>query len=92
VRTGATSGPANVRAVVAPEYVPGAAATLEPLAAADAVVLLAEHTFHLDRDPQTALDTLAELVGGARCYRLVSGDPDSGAAAVATALRTGMAG
>jgi hypothetical protein len=77
---------------VAPEYAPGAPARLEPVAPAEAVVLLAEHTFHLERHPQVALDALARVVEEARCFRLVSGDPDTGAGAVAAALRQGAAG
>jgi hypothetical protein len=87
IRADAVSGPARPSVVVLPRYEPGARTALEPLAAADAFPAVAQHVFHLDRDGDRVLATVAAMVEGASCYRLVSGDVDAARDALLGVLR-----
>ena len=78
--------PATPRLVVAPIYEPGAPTTIERIRPAEALLALAEHTFHLPTDAPRALATLADVVAGSECFRLVSGDLDAACDAVLTAV------
>jgi hypothetical protein len=82
IRPGAVAGPAVPRLVVAPVYRRDAATTLEELRPGEALALLAQHTFHLDRGGSGYLGTLAALVERSSCFRLVTGDVDDARAAV----------
>jgi hypothetical protein len=85
IRPGAVAAPAPPRLVVAPRYERGAVATLEPLRRGEALSVVAQHAFHLDRHGAHKLDALAAMVERSLCFRLVSGDVDD-----ATALLLGL--
>jgi hypothetical protein len=74
IRADPLAGPSRPRVVVLPRYERGADVVLEPLAPADALSAVAEHTFHLDRDGPRVLATVAAMVEGSSCWSLVSGD------------------
>lgn len=76
LRPGAVAPPTLPRLVVAPRYERDASTTLEQLRPGEALALLAQHTFHLDRGGAAHLGALAALVERSACYRLVSGDID----------------
>lgn len=76
IRPDAIAGPTVALLVVTPRYERGAATTLEPLRPTDALMMLAQHAFHLDHDASRVLEVLSALVERSRCYRLVSGDLD----------------
>jgi hypothetical protein len=71
-----------VRLVVAPSYAGGEEVELEPLSRAEALVLLAENAFNLERFGRRAVEVLARVVADARCFRLRMGDLDRAARAV----------
>jgi hypothetical protein len=80
------SAPARPGLVITPRYEPGTPARLEPLRPGAALLALAEHSFHLEADAPRVLDTLAAVVEGTPCFRLVSGDLDDSCALVLRAL------
>ena len=82
LRPGAVGGPCRVRFVVAPAYRPGSTTRLEPMSRAEAIVLLGENSFNLERFGAGGVRLLGELVAGADCYRLPMGDLPSAVAAV----------
>lgn len=63
--------------VIAPRYREGAESRLEPLSAADAVVLLAQTAFNLRHFGQSGLELLADVAKRCERYRLTVGDLDS---------------
>jgi hypothetical protein len=87
IRAGAVGGPARPSVVVLPRYERGAPTVLEPLTAADAFPAVAQHVFHLDRDGERVLTTVAAMVDGAPCFRLVSGELDAARDALLGLLR-----
>jgi hypothetical protein len=62
--------------VVQPRYEAGAVARLETMSRADALRLLVEQSFNLDRFGGAGVRVLAGIVRGADCYRLTFGDLD----------------
>jgi hypothetical protein len=74
---------AQVDAVVFPRFVRGARTRLEPCTRGEAVLLLAQSTFHFLDGPQRHLETLAEVVRRARsCAKLTIGSLDEAVTAV----------
>ncbi len=84
----AVGGP--IRAVVFPRYVERAETTLEPMRRGEALVELAKNTFRFNEQPRRSLDVLAQLVRGARPYRLTTGGL-AAAVEVVTRLHTDLA-
>jgi hypothetical protein len=82
LRPRAVGRPCPVRVVVAPSYRAGAETAIEPMGRAEAVVVLAENAFHLDRFGGEGIELLGRVAAGADCYRLVIGDLPSAVAAV----------
>jgi hypothetical protein len=71
---GEVAAPSVARLLVFPTYRAGAATTVEPVRRAEALLAVLRQTFHLHRAGGDKLDTLARVVEGTACYRLVSGD------------------
>ena len=77
VRTDVVGQPSPVRWVVFPNYVPGASPTLEPMTRSQAAYELARQCFNFRAHEGRAVDVLADVVRGAKCYQLTAGDIDS---------------
>jgi hypothetical protein len=73
--------------VVAPRFEPEAATILEPVGRAEAVMILAENAFHLDRFGGAGIELLGHVVESARCYRLRFGDLGEAVGAIRDAAR-----
>lgn len=82
LRPDPVGGDVPVRLVVAPSYAGGEDVELEPLTRAEALVLLAENAFNLERFGRRGVEVLARVVAGARCFRLRMGDLDVAARTV----------
>ncbi len=82
LRPGAVAPAARARLIVSPRYERGATAAIEPLGGAEALSMLAQHAFHVERDGQRTLEVLAEVVECSSCYRLVSGTVEEATAAL----------
>jgi hypothetical protein len=78
-------GPAEIRLVVRPTYVPGAAVTVTPMSRAETALELGENTSYLTHmtAPLAAVAAVAEV---ARGYRMTFGDAAEAADAVAGLL------
>lgn len=63
-----------VRWVVFPKYVAGAVPSLEPMTRSQAAYELARQCFNFRNHEAGAMDVVADLVRGAECYWLTSGD------------------
>lgn len=63
--------------VIAPRYEHGARTELVAMGRPEALVMLAENSFNLDRLGGSGVEGLAEVVRGADCYRLTVGDLES---------------
>jgi hypothetical protein len=74
IRPGAIGGPCELRFVIAPRFRDGAPTELSPTSRADAVTELWSSVWNLSRYGERALHLLAEVMRGARSYRLVFGD------------------
>jgi hypothetical protein len=72
---GMVASTAEPAVVVLPRYERDADTVLEPIPAAEAFPSVARHAFHLERDGDRVLATVADLVARSSCYTLVSGDP-----------------
>jgi hypothetical protein len=72
---GAVAAAAEPAVVILPRYERGAATVLEAIPAAEAFPSVARHAFHLERDGERVLATVAAMVARSSCYTLVSGDP-----------------
>lgn len=81
------AAPAPVAALVFPTPERDGPARLEPIAAADAVQLLATHARNLYRYADRGVLMLAEMCGRAPAYRLSGGTPAERAAAVIERLQ-----
>jgi hypothetical protein len=74
LRAGALGIERPVSLIVQPRYEAGAVSRLEAMSRADALRLLVEQSFNLDRSGGEGVLALAEVVRGATCYRLTFGD------------------
>lgn len=81
IRAGSVGGPCPARHVVIPCYRPGHDAVLEPIADAEAVMVLLEEAFHVADRPE-ALSEVVALTQGASCWRLTAGALDDAVALV----------
>ncbi len=82
IRAEAVTASATPRLLIAPRYEEGAATRLEPIPRADALLLTAAATFELSEHPRRDLETLAAVLRGCDCYRLVVGDLEAACDAV----------
>lgn len=82
LRPGCIGQVCEVRYVVAPRYTPGARTTLQPVSAAEALMLLADNSFNLGRARGPGIRLLGEVLATASCYRLVVGDLSSAVSAI----------
>ncbi len=76
LREGALVAAARTSVVVLPTYVPNAPTKIEVLSPAAAMYSVGQHSYHLARDTELVMDTLAAVTSGARCVALTSGDLD----------------
>jgi hypothetical protein len=77
IRSDALAADSEVVCIVSPQYVAGATTALRAMSKADALVLLCESTFYLDRHRRTGFDALGELVRRTPTFQLVIGDLES---------------
>lgn len=82
IRPGCLTGPVPARFVITPQYRAGAVTNLEPISRANAVSVLAEHSFNLRAHGASGLRTLAAIVRGCDCFRLTIADLDDACAFV----------
>jgi hypothetical protein len=68
------SGPVAARYIVFPRYEAGARPALTPMSRAEAVLRLTDQSFNFGRFRGRGTALLADVVGSARCYSLVSGE------------------
>lgn len=78
----AVAGPCVPRLVVTPCYEQGATTAVLPMRRSEAVVMLAENSFNMDRRGRRGLSALASVVRRCDCYRLTVGDLDQASALV----------
>jgi hypothetical protein len=71
---GRVAAPAPVDVIAFARYEPDAPVTIEPVRRSEALAELSRHTFGFHERSREALYLLADLVQGARCVRLTSGD------------------
>ncbi len=74
VRPDAVGRVCPIRYVVFPKYTPGANPALAEISRADAVIELHKVCFNLFGCERLGLDVLANMIRGARCYRLIAGE------------------
>lgn len=74
IRVGAVGGVCPVRFIIFPKYSANASPAIVPLSRPEAVSMLHAVCFNLLKCQRLGLDVLTEVVRGARCYRLISGD------------------
>jgi hypothetical protein len=74
LRSGALGTKQPVSLLVQPRYEAGAVSQLEVMSRADALRLLVEQSFNLDRSGGEGIRVLAGIVRAADCYRLTFGD------------------
>ena len=74
VRPDAVGSACPVRCILLPRYEPGAEPELEPISRAECAFLLNGLSFNFSHFRERGIDLLADLVRGAECYRLRSGD------------------
>lgn len=80
------TGPMQVAVVVFPRYVAGAPTVLAPLHRADALAMLCQNAFNLNRAGRAGFARLAALARSAPAFRLTGGDLTDAVAAVTAAL------
>jgi hypothetical protein len=78
--------PTPIRAVVVPQYVPGAPTRLDPLARSETLPVLLEQSFSVPKHGAFGIETLTEMLQQVDCYRLTLSDLDE-----ATALLRNLA-
>jgi HprK-related kinase A len=83
---GAIGSPAPVRAVIFPEYHAAKQPSLVPMSRAEATMQLAELAFNAHRLGGQSVEMISQLVRGARCYRLRSGDIQATCDLLSTAI------
>ena len=74
IRADVVGSPAPIRWVIFPKYVAGASPLLQPMTRSEAAEALAQQCFNARVFQARALSVLAEVVRGAECYRLRSGE------------------
>jgi hypothetical protein len=74
IRAESVGGPCRIGVVAFPRYEQGAETQLTPVGRAEALMELAKNTFHFRDRARSSLDTLAQVVRAAACYRLTIGD------------------
>ena len=82
IRRRSAGAPCEVRFVIAPRYIEGAATEVVPISPAEAAVELGRNALNLSLYRARSLPVLVDLVRGARSYRLVSGSLDEAVQAV----------
>jgi hypothetical protein len=81
----------RVSHVIVPRFEAGSGTSLEPIGRADAVMIMAENAFHLDRLGGSGIELIADVAERAMCYRLAFGDLPEAISAVLRVLRKGPA-
>jgi hypothetical protein len=84
-------GPVPVRCIVFPQYVVGASTELTPIRRTEALTRLIESLHNPLADRGHDFRLLVELVRGADCYTLTSGDLDQAVRTILAAARDGHA-
>ena len=74
IRPDGIAQPCPVRLIVFPEYGQGEAPAIEPMSRAEAVFRISRVSFNLLKFRARGIELLTNLVRGARCYRLRTGD------------------
>jgi HprK-related kinase A len=74
IRPGIVAGSCRLGMVVFPEYRASSEPAIERMSRAQAVFELTRMAFNFSKFRARGFDLLADVVGGARCYRLVSGN------------------
>ncbi len=87
LRARALGRPCPVRFVIAPRYEAGAGGELEPIARAEALMVMARNAFYLDRFGAAGIELLGRVIGGARCYRIRIDDLDEAVRSVLEVVR-----
>jgi hypothetical protein len=82
IRPDAVGAPGPVRYFVFPKYSDDVTTTLTPLPRAEATVEAAKNTFRFNTRSRRSLDTLADLMREAECFRLDIGDLNTAVARV----------
>ena len=78
--------PCRISALVFPSYSTESAPAAVPVGRGQAMLWLAEETFHFDRRRRVSLEVLERATRGARCFRLITGPIGATLAALADAL------
>lgn len=89
IRDDAVSSGAVPAVIVLPQYVAGAATSLEPITPGTALVEVLQQTFHVERQRARDMSVLAAVLQGCTCYRLRSGDLGESRDLVLSALQQG---
>jgi hypothetical protein len=88
IRAGAVGGPSRPHFVIAPRYERDARTVLSEMRRSEALITLAEQSFNITRfGAARAMEMLADLVRGCRCFRLTMGDLDDACGLVLELLR-----
>ncbi len=82
LRPDCIGAPCEVGHVVAPQYVPGAETSLEPMTQAEMLMLLADNCFNLVRAGGSGMRVLADVLANTSCHRLTAGDLSSAVDAI----------
>ena len=92
IRPDVVSGPVPVRLIIFPKYVGLQQPKLERISGARAVFELAQTSFAYHRFRGQAINLLADVVEGASCYRLQTGDLDASCEIIEKCLANTAAG
>jgi hypothetical protein len=82
IRPGSVGRACAARLVVFPKYEPDATTELAELSQAAGLLELTTNTFEFRSHARRSLEALAEVVRGARCYRMAVGDLDDACALI----------
>jgi len=82
LRPGALGAPCRIAFIVSPSYVEDGLTRLDPMDRPEALRLLVEQSFNLERSGGEGFRALADVVRNATCYRLTMGDLASAIGAV----------
>ena len=75
--------------VISPRYEAGATTAIEPMSRAEALLLLADCAFYLERFGGAGIELLANVVRDADCYRIRFGDLDEAVRAILAVVARG---
>jgi hypothetical protein len=89
IRPGAVGTPCRARLIVFPKYEADAVTELAPRSRAAGLLELATNTFDFRDHPRRSLARLADVVRGARCFRLAVGDLDEACALITKLVEDG---